>query len=671
MKISYKLILPSVFLLVLLLTFVLFFSRQTIENALFYDQFIRTVKTSQSALLSEEQIHVEKTLPENPNAHSEVGMQLTPDNFTNPKLETSQAHFQRYIQEFKDPVVLCVAIWDSNFNIVASSNSELTGQSAPDNLNLTKIFSDKTPYYLDNASIFKSDVKDSKGYIDVLAPIILDGKMYGVAEIQLDTQRILSPVQRQLDNIAWLLLVAGLLALLGIIFISEYIISKPIRFLQTEADRIGSGDLDHEIVVKSQDEIGSLAKFFESMRQRLAASVGSLKEFNRQLEIKVKERTVELRSEEARLLASLESLSLGFVIFDSEGQTLHANTALHTLLGQKSLTSIHDIAEQFGEAVDVVAIFTGITQDKKSADFQKFSFGEKSLRLFGAPILLGEEKQMIGVAMLIEDITKQEEIEKAKSDFVIMASHQLRTPITIMKWNIDLIKKKVAENPDKAEMSHVEAIEEGVERTNQLVESLLDISKIDAGNLMLNPKPVVLPTFVHDVLTQLEKEISHKQLQISEKYEDGLPSVMLDLNLFRTVLQNLLTNSIKYTPEGGSIEVEAKYMGGLEVSDNGEPSAVISVTDTGVGIPAKDQSKIFTKLYRADNVKLLQAGGTGLGLYATKAIVEMMGGKIWFKSEENKGTTFYVSVPIAGTAKKEGEVLQQKKNFDDILKSSA
>jgi signal transduction histidine kinase len=112
-------------------------------------------------------------------------------------------------------------------------------------------------------------------------------------------------------------------------------------------------------------------------------------------------------------------------------------------------------------------------------------------------------------------------------------------------------------------------------------------------------------------------------------------------------------------------------MGGLEVNDNGEPSAVISVTDTGVGIPTKDQSKIFTKLYRADNVKLLQAGGTGLGLYATKAIVEMMGGKIWFKSEENKGTTFYVSVPVAGTTKKEGEVLQQKKNFDDILKSSA
>ena len=179
----------------------------------------------------------------------------------------------------------------------------------------------------------------------------------------------------------------------------------------------------------------------------------------------------------------------------------------------------------------------------------------------------------------------------------------------------------------------------------ELVNALLNVSRIDLGSFIIDLSLTDLPALADDVIKELRPQAKERVINVTAKYGGDIPKIPADQKLLRIIFQNLLSNAIKYTPPKGKVMLEIT---------RGSPEILITVADSGFGIPKHQQNKIFSKLFRADNVREKEPNGTGLGLYIVKSVVEKSGGRIWFESEENKGTKFFVAFPLRGMEKKEG-----------------
>lgn len=250
-----------------------------------------------------------------------------------------------------------------------------------------------------------------------------------------------------------------------------------------------------------------------------------------------------------------------------------------------------------------------------------------------------------GTVLTIRNRTKEAEIDKAKTEFVSLASHQLRTPLTAINWYVEMISADKKNHLSEEHRSYLNEIQKASQRMVSLVGSLLNVSRIDLGTFLVEPVPTDAIEVAETVIKELAATIKRQKVKVNRNFDDKLPKLNLDPKLIYIIFQNLLSNAVKYTPAGGTITLtitlRLKHL-------------IIEVSDTGLGIPKNQQSKIFTKLFRADNVTSKETDGTGLGLYVVKAIVKAAGGTIGFVSEENKGTTFTVKLPKTGMKKREG-----------------
>lgn len=263
-----------------------------------------------------------------------------------------------------------------------------------------------------------------------------------------------------------------------------------------------------------------------------------------------------------------------------------------------------------------------------------------------APLRDSSKGRISGAIIIFRDVTKERELDRAKTEFVSLASHQLRTPLTAIGWYTEMLLAGEGGKMSAEQISYLNEIESGNVRMVELVNSLLDVSRIETGTFRVDPEPTDLIAMAKDVVKETEPDIFKRKQELIEDYDPNTPKLPLDPKLSRMIIQNLLSNASKYTKDKGKIILKI-YTSKTKLH--------IDVTDNGYGIPKKQQSLIFKKLFRADNVFTLDTGGTGLGLYIIKSIVEQTGGKIWFKSVENKGTTFFVELPIAGMKPKRGD----------------
>lgn len=416
-------------------------------------------------------------------------------------------------------------------------------------------------------------------------------------------------------------------------------------------------DVRRKLVVTAK-RLASAAEEKEKTRRKLVVTAQELKRLQVTLEKKVLKRTKDLEQIRSRNEAILTSIGDGLVVVDKEGKISYINKSFEEMLGWKSQEIIgksmvevvpredfNGIGVSFKERI-LTQVLAG---EKFVADLTNpFYYIRKDMSRFPAssivaPVVLN--KKIVGAVEVFRDITKEKGIDKAKTEFVSLASHQLRTPLSTVNWYSEMLLTGDVGEVTSEQKKYLEEIYKGNQRMVDLVNTLLDVSRIELGTFNGESQPTDIVSLVEGVVDEQKLEIAENGLKFSRFFAVAIPLIHADPKLLRMVIQNLLSNSIKYTPGGGEISIS------LSMDD--KKNIFLKMSDTGYGIPKDQQDKIFTKLFRADNVIGKDTEGTGLGLYIAKSIVEEAGGKLWFESQENKGTTFYALLPI-GKPKRRG-----------------
>ncbi len=245
------------------------------------------------------------------------------------------------------------------------------------------------------------------------------------------------------------------------------------------------------------------------------------------------------------------------------------------------------------------------------------------------------ERKTKGLLTLV-DITKQKMVDKAKTEFVSLASHQLRTPVSAMRWNLELLTTATGEHLSKTQQTYVDKIGSGLKRMDALIEDFLSASKLELGTLTAKKAPFNVKEFFASVYDEYKVSAEKRNIHIETNWHELTGEYTSDAHLLNMVVSNVFGNAIKYTKEGGVVRAH---------TTRDASGFVVRIQDTGIGIPEEEQEMIFSKLFRASNAQTQETDGTGLGLYIVKEAVHILGGEISFTSQSGVGTTFTIVLP--------------------------
>lgn len=417
-------------------------------------------------------------------------------------------------------------------------------------------------------------------------------------------------------------------------------IIDPIKALAEAAHKLGEGVFDIQTNIATSDELGDLSDAFNNTAEKLRDSHVLLAK-------KIQETTEDFE----KFKLAVDGTSDHVVITDANGVILYANKAAELTTGYTRKEILGNTPALWGKQMppEFYRNMWHVIKEQRKSFYGEITNKRKDGQLYIAEAhispLFDERGDLYGFVGVERDVTHQKDIDKSKNEFVSIASHQLRTPLTIINWYVEMLSDPAGESLSVKQRQYFDEIARASKRMIELVNALLNVSRIDLGTFMVDVEPLDFSIAMEDVLKDLSMQIAHKNVHVTKYYDKTLPAINADPKLLRIILQNLLTNAVKYTPDNGSITVELFRK---------QSSVLINVADTGFGIPAHQQGKIFSKFFRADNAREKEPDGNGLGLYIVKSIVEHSGGKIWFTSEENKGTTFSVELPLTGMRAKEG-----------------
>ncbi|MFC1595121.1 ATP-binding protein, partial [Patescibacteria group bacterium] len=487
-------------------------------------------------------------------------------------------------------------------------------------------------------------------------------------------------------NILYIFLILVFCCLILYLVVSFWlanILTKPIISLHHGTEIIEKGNLDYKVGTKSKDEVGQLSRSFDKM-------TAAIKQARKDVDTKIKKQTghiskqaIKLEMQQKAVLniledveddkqkvtlerdkinAILHSIGDGVFVLDNWQKIIMYNRVAGEIsgyseqeaIGKKYSDILRFILEKDNSVNDkfIKDVFaTGEVQEMQNHTLLITKDGKKVPVADSAAPLNDKDGNVIGCIVVFRDVTIERQIDKMKTEFVSVASHQLRTPLTAIKLFVEmLIKGEVGKLAGK-QKSYMQDIQQSTERMIKLVNDLLNVSRLETGKLKVDPKSVQLEDFVQGIMDDVLPLVNKKKCKIAlNKPQQLLPSVPIDTTLLGQVIHNLLTNAIRYSVNKKcGIVVALGYGKGRSKSD-----IIISVQDNGIGIPKKVQPRIFDKFFRADNATKFDPEGSGLGMYVAKMIMEVSGGKIWFESREGKGTTFYVAIPAMGMKQRAG-----------------
>jgi two-component system, OmpR family, phosphate regulon sensor histidine kinase PhoR len=355
----------------------------------------------------------------------------------------------------------------------------------------------------------------------------------------------------------------------------------------------------------------------------------------------------DLGTEKSRIRTIVESLPNGVLVTNVQGQVALMNPAFQWLMGIESgrKTIPEDMAA--GEPIDACIQDSGFCQMVKDisagkaqslpAAYEFTTIGEKYLLASGTPVL-GNEGECLGAVVNLVDITAMKVLDRLKSEFVAKVSHELRSPLSTIHEQLALVLKDMVEKESPRDQYLLSRAKEKTQGLISLIGDLLDLSRIEAGNVCIDCKPVRLDELLKSIVDFMETRASAKNQMLKLSLPDEpLPVISADPQALESVFGNLIANAINYTQDGGAIEVRIGLM----------PELIrIDVSDNGFGIEPKDIENIFKRFYRVKNEKTRFITGTGLGLPIIKGLLDELGGSIQVKSEPSHGSTFTVFLPI-------------------------
>ena len=421
--------------------------------------------------------------------------------------------------------------------------------------------------------------------------------------------------------------VAGLILAIVFSVFSTKIITKPIEKLTQMTQSVASGNIDSRVPVDSKNELGQLSRNFNLMADRVQEHIDKISEEHRRLE------------------TILTDMGEGVLLVNGASEITYANPMARSMLVLpdayvgKALIEINRIPElhtllQTAEQTETVAF----------AEIRLGNLTEPEAEVTVVPVSTGEE-----YVIVIHDVSKERQLERIRADFVANVSHELRTPLTTIRGYAETLLSEDATRT-KAQEKFVVKILNHASRLSRLVSELLELSRLESGDVELKRAPCPLNAFYEPILDVFEPILEESELVLKWEIPESLPKVNVDQQLFMQVFVNLIDNAIKYTPDGGTITVSAEpYTSeAFEGSNIVSEEIIVRVQDTGIGIPMESQSRVFERFYRVDKGRAREMGGTGLGLAIAKHIVRCHNGQIWLESSLGEGSIFHVAIPSLG-----------------------
>jgi two-component system phosphate regulon sensor histidine kinase PhoR len=445
----------------------------------------------------------------------------------------------------------------------------------------------------------------------VAVPITSNGEVVGISRVSLP----LTEIDKSLEHVNRIIIIGAAIAAIIAILLAFQILritTEPVKKLTQLSSKIAQGELDQVIQITSRDEVGELARAFNLMSVRL------------------KEMVALITNERDRMATILSTIGDAIFMVDGNSRVTTMNRAAENIfqvsvekaLGRTFIEIVrdHELNDVLQRCLSTKKQETGAVEIKPQKQF---------LSVIATP-LSGDS----GCLVHVQDLTELRRLEMIRQDFISNISHELRTPIASVKALAETLHQGAVEDPSVAK-DFLSKINAEADRLAQMVQELGELSRIESGEVTLLKKEIAVAEAIGHAVDRLGAQANRAGLKLQVDASANLPKVMVDEARIEQVLVNIIHNAIKFTPSGGRITISAKVK---------DTDILVSVSDTGVGIPPDDLPRIFERFYKAD--KSRSGGGTGLGLAIAKHIVEAHRGRIWAESVEGRGSSFNFTLPL-------------------------
>jgi len=519
-------------------------------------------------------------------------------------------YLDEFLARIKEESIADVTFYDSQGQVLATTLRG-GGEQIKDVLKVSPAFC-QSIILRPNETLRRSLDLYGRPYEMAFGPLQIRETWLGIFSVTLPSSFIVQKAATSRFQFGVIFTLAMVLVFVIGYLISQRIIMPIIRLVQTSR-AVAAGNLEQQTGIRRGDEIGVLASSFDQMTRSL------------------RERTRELEEEASKIRAILESIADGVIVEDQNGQIIMMNPAAERILG--------DLSEGFpAHPIRELPALWAQDASPNGVGNRRFEAGGRVISAGEAPVVTRGGIEL-GKVMVFRDITREVEVDRLKDEFIENVSHELRTPLTSIKGYSKLLMLTAQDRLDEQQRKSLNYISQRSSQLVTMIGELLDMTDIAAGTLGLDLAPTSLKDLILEVMDFWRERIEEKHLSADVRLPPDLPPVWVDGNRVKRVLHNLISNACNYTAPGGTITV-ATYIDGDKVR--------VDVEDTGFGISEADQSRLFTRFFRARDVPHDEVRGAGLGLYMARALIEAHGEHIWLeRSKLGEGSVFSFTLPVA------------------------